>query len=1014
MAKLHALGSRQKGGPFLLYLLVVLGLAALGLAIYHYFTGSERVMPWQPEAELFPISATLSRFTSLFHTFRVPITGFLVSERLDVGLPVLRPPLAAVYLGILAVTLAVYFTIVSSFTRWPYIVGMALSMIFLATFNFDLLRVTQDDFQILLILVLGVLVLVSYGFHAFFTQVSLGLRFLAFSLILLVIVLIIGNQSQYSPVLSAMQLVHYSSLAAFVASGIFIFLVAFENIHALLWINTQGPSPQRRFGLWHFIIIGLLYLVNLLLLYLKNADIIQLDFIYVDPFIILLLSTVAGYWGWQRREVQYQRFITFKNGVAYIYLALAINCLLSISYAFATANTPLISAYTDVIVYTHLAYGFLFFLYILLNFYKLIQERLAVYKVVFDPKQLPFFTVYIMGSLLLLALVFRSTFSVYNKAEAGYYNYLGDFYKKADNLLLAERFYTEGTNYSHHNLKSTYALAGLYRERSYGTAEINLLKDALTNNPNEKVYSRMAATQSDKKDFFNHLFLLNQGLRAFPSSTALLTNKALLYETTTLADSTAYFYSQALEAASGKFQDLVQSNRLAFFLKNKDAPQALAVAEQTGNQSEHPALQSNLNLLQIIQEKPAAGSEEVVVPTKPLTAAEFALYYHNTLQHIGRANAQTIKQLNRLSALPGNAPYQENLILLKALAQFNAGQINEARNTLENQALASESTAGYYYFVIGSWLMEQKLYDAATSYFQKARDRRLPEAELPYLYALAHTADKGTAYAAAQQASNELTDPEEKAQATFLATVLNITTESVLTASDSLKVAYLTLYQPELTTSEFENVVNTVANGRFKALAQRELAQHYLQTNNLNAAQQTINTALAAAQGDNSLVQDLNLLRANVFAKQGNATALNKLVPTLPVRSGGQNEKLFYQAVATEKTNPKQAGALYRQVPQALIYNEEAVLAAANYFSKVQKNDNQAYNLLLSSIKYNPFSARLYQAYIFTSIKLGFIDFAQTAAEELKSLLSPAEYAIFRTNYEQKLKEKQESFPGWN
>ncbi len=473
MAEQNLLGGQRKGGPFLLYLSVTLGLATLGLAIFHYFTGNNHVIPWHPETELSPVSATLSRFTSLFQTFRVPVTGFLVSERFDVGLPRQRPEMAAVYLGILSLVLAVYFTIVSTFTRLPYIIAMALAMIFLATFNFDLLRATQENSQIFLILVLGVLVLASYCLQAFFTRATLWVRFFTFSGILLVLGLLIVNSSQYPAILSAMQVVHYSSLAAFVAAGLFIFLVAFENIHALLWLNTQGLSPQRRFGLWHFILIGLLYLLNLLLLYLKNADIIQLDFYYVDAFIILLLSTVAGYWGWQRREVHYGRFLTFSSGVAYLYLILAVNCFLSIGYAFATANTPLISAFTDVIVYTHLAYGFLFFLYILLNFYKLIQQRLAVYKVVFDPKQVPFFTVYIMGSFLLLALVFRSTFSVYNKAEAGYYNYLGDFYKAADNFLLAERFYTEATIFSHHNLKATYALAGLYRERSYGTAEMS-------------------------------------------------------------------------------------------------------------------------------------------------------------------------------------------------------------------------------------------------------------------------------------------------------------------------------------------------------------------------------------------------------------------------------------------------------------------------------------------------------------------------------------------------------------
>ncbi|PSR56129.1 hypothetical protein AHMF7605_22790 [Adhaeribacter arboris] len=1012
MAEQNLLGGRRKGGPFLFYLLLLLGLAALSLAIYHYFTGAEQVMPWQPQAELYPISATFSRFTDLFQTFLVPVTGFLVSERFDVGLPELRPELAAIFLGILSLALAVYFTIISTFLRLPYIVAMILAMLFLATCNFDLLRATPDDNQVFLILVLGILVLVSYAFQAFVTQVSLWVRFFTFLGILVALAAFLNSQSPFSATLSAMQVVHYSSLGAFVATCLFIFLVAFENIHALLWINTQGPSPERRYGLWHFILIGLLYLLNLLLLYLKNAAIIQLDFYYVDPFIILFLSTLAGYWGWKRRKVQYQQYFTFTTGASYLYLTLAIISLLSIGYAFATANTPLISAFTDVIVYTHLAYGFLFFLYILLNFYKLIQQRLAVHKVVFDPKQMPFYTVYLMGSLLLLALIFRSTFSVYNKAQAGYYNYLGDFYKAADNLLLAERFYTEGTVFSHHNLKSTYALAGLYRERAYSTAEINLLKDALAGQPSEKVYARLAGTQTDPKSFFNHLFLLNQGLRTFPNSTALLTNKALLYETTSLVDSTEYFYQQALSEA-GNHRELVQSNLLAFYLKNGNPQQAVALAEQGSTSGKWLAWQSNVTLLNLLQEKTTAGSNDINLPAKVLTPAEFALFYHTTLEHIGQSNPATVKRINQYLAQQENTPYAENLILLKGLAQYYSGQVNEARTTLENQALASPNTAGFYYYLIGSWLMEQKLYQAAVGYFDKARTNKIPEAELPYLYALAHTPDKGAAYAAVSQAVSEIKEPKLKAQATFLANVLNLTTQSVLTASDSAKVAYLILYQPDLKTPEFESVVTSITAGNFKGLGQLELARHYLQNNNLTAAAQTIQTAQSYAAQDKNLAAALNFLRADLLVKQNNVRELDKLVPALTNPSGGQNHKLFYQAVVAEKTNPQQARAFYRQVPQALIYDEDAVLAAADFFSRVQKNDNQAYDLLLSSIKYNPFSPRLYQAYIFSSIKLGFIDFAQTAAQELKNLLSPAEYAIFQTTYEQKLKEKQAAFPGW-
>ncbi|MDQ3291613.1 MAG: hypothetical protein M3Q05_10025, partial [Bacteroidota bacterium] len=236
----------------------------------------------------------------------------------------------------------------------------------------------------------------------------------------------------------------------------------------------------------------------------------------------------------------------------------------------------------------------------------------------------------------------------------------------------------------------------------------------------------------------------------------------------------------------------------------------------------------------------------------------------------------------------------------------------------------------------------------------------------------------------------------------------------VLTASDSAKVAYLILYQPELTTSEFESVVNSVPAGRFKGLAQIELARYYLQNNNVTAAAQIIQAASAQVAGDKNLTSDINFLRAHLLVKQGKLSELSKLLPTLTNNPANSNQKLYYQAVVAEKNNPQQARAFYRQIPQALIYNEDAVLAAANFFSRVQKNDNQAYDLLLSSIKYNPFSPRLYQAYIFSSIKLGFIDFAQTAAAELKNLLSPAEYATFQTAYEQKLKEKQAAFPGWD
>ena len=49
--------------------------------------------------------------------------------------------------------------------------------------------------------------------------------------------------------LTVLQLVNYGSFGCMAAAALFIFWVSYENLHGLLWFNTQAENPKSRFWL---------------------------------------------------------------------------------------------------------------------------------------------------------------------------------------------------------------------------------------------------------------------------------------------------------------------------------------------------------------------------------------------------------------------------------------------------------------------------------------------------------------------------------------------------------------------------------------------------------------------------------------------------------------------------------------------------------------------------------------------------------------------------------------------
>ena len=421
----------------------------------------------------------------------------------------------------------------------------------------------------------------------------------------------------------------------------------------------------------------------------------------------------------------------------------------ALAYAFATANTPLLVAARGFTAQALLLLGMAFLLYVIINFLPLMRQRLQVYKVVFQPRRLPFFTVYVLALGGLLAIQFRYNRPLPDQVQAGQYNLLGDLTlaqseARPDNLtlaLLAERYYAESGDVLYRgNAHAQLGRAALYRARLQRQNEINTLRRALERAPSERVSLRLGVLLSDPNDIFDGLDVLREGLRGNPRSAALASDLAQRFTQTAITDSVAYYLDRAAALAPGSYPS--RTNRLAFLVRQNLLPEAQKLAADFRPAADEPALSSNLLLLKLLRDsvavpgaaspaaRPAvekapavaAGPEISVVGAavapefaalRELDDATFAWLYHAALLAARQQRAALLPTLARLAENPANASYYEQLLFLQALIRHATGQEREARQLLVPLVAGDGSPATYFRQLLALWQVQQGQYAAA-------------------------------------------------------------------------------------------------------------------------------------------------------------------------------------------------------------------------------------------------------------------------------------------------------------
>ncbi|RSK45711.1 tetratricopeptide repeat protein [Hymenobacter perfusus] len=1001
-------------GPLLV--LALCAAVAVVLAGWHYFTAEDTVLPVQAVAQLTPIPATVAQVTIGTENLPIQANGYLITQTYDVAGPFLRPDAAFALVALLGVALVYFLATVNSLARPAFIAGMALVIFLLMSLNADLLGVFDGQKQYFLLLALAGLGLPAYYFHAFRPDTSFGLRLGVFAALVVGLGALLFLRSPGPTEVTALHLSAFFTASGAVAFALLVVWVAFENLHGLLWLNTQAETPAGRYGLLPFLLASGLYLGMLLLYYLNQSELLVLPSLHLDPFVLLIPAVLIGWLGLRRRAVTFADWVPAQLAAPTVYLVLVLLAAAVLGYALATANDPMLQAGRDFTALAFLCVGGAFLLYVLLNFAPLLRKKLPVHRVVFEPRRFPFYAMYILGLAVLAAVEMRNNFFLLDQVQAASFNNLGDLsrleseYAPDDmaQALLAERYYAESDVLDQHNHKASLGRAALYRFRLQRQNEINILRRALSRRPSEKISLRLAALYNEPSDFFDRLAVLRQALKTTPNSAALNSDLAQLYSRSSLTDSVAFYQNRA-EAASPDNPTFL-ANQLAYLISKQQWPEAAKLA-QVSAASPDAAVQSNVLLLAQLTGQPASLTDSPDTATV-LSPARFARLYHEGLSRALRHDTTLLPVLPRLAARPVNEGYLDQLTFLRAFTQHYGGRPVAAQTTIVPLATGSSPATAYYQQLQGLWLIDQGLTVPAAARLNEARQNESSLVALPEAYALALINQPDSARRVAARALTGAT-PAGAVSIQRLLTILEPDFRSrYLQAPDSLRTQYLVVRGDELPAAQQVPAALSITNEALRNTALLAQLPRALQSGQLPITQQAVQQYAPAITAIGA--SPWNVLRGELYVRGRQVPELRQLVQKGRFTGFDLFQRLYFQAILAEAAQqPQEAARLYAQLVREAPFAENALVAAAA-FHTTRRDYNAAYNTLLRGIEVNPGSVALLKAYVLASVPVGLTEYAQSPLYRLGTLLSPVDYATFRTEYEARRTAKSAATAPWN
>ncbi len=596
---------------------------------------------------------------------------------------------------------------ITTLSRFWYLAGMILFILLAAASRPETLGLFGEGSRLLFIIFVALTGGLSYYFHAFRPDLGIGIRIGGmFAVLCFLAVLVTFLSPVKFPGLTAAS---FSEPLWLLLTILFLLMISTEIMAGLVWVSTNGASGKGKSGLTQFLVISILYLLCLLLTYLRNTKQIDWDLTLISPIYLGLVSAILGLWGFKRRADSTGSLLPFRSAGFWLYIGLFIISVTFTAYAAGTANDSLLEVLEDVVVNSQLAMSTLFLFYVLVNFYEPIIQGLAVHKVLYKPFRFGLTQTRIFGFVGVVVLFsIQRIYPVY-QGIAGYFNGLGDLYTNNAEYPLAEQYYKMALQQDFQNHKSNYSLASLALKLGDNNAAAYYFRQALVKNPSPQAYAGLTGVLMQESLFFDAVYSLQEGIRKFPESGELLNNLGMLYAKTNVVDSAYYYLDKASHTTVR--EEVPASNLLAILAKSPDPELLDSLASIS---VERPYLSWQANWLAIQNQRQHFAKHkflETAIPSDSLLSVAGLAYLHNYAQNQAKQDSLPASILPKLAAK--NPTLAANLELAALYPEFYSGNKVRALERLSGLAKQGGAQGPLYHKVLGHWLLQLGLYDKA-------------------------------------------------------------------------------------------------------------------------------------------------------------------------------------------------------------------------------------------------------------------------------------------------------------
>jgi hypothetical protein len=983
--------------------------------IVAYFIGNEALMQWEIIKDSHIVKTEIDSFQQYLLNFSFEADNYAISQTYQASPMQINTKTSYLLLGAVVIGLLLVITIATYLSNTWFFALLVPLVLYFVSLHIELKGISQYNRQTPLLLLFMAYMPLAYYFQSFATHVSLRIRLAVFASItcFLAVAISIYSKNTYP----AIFLANSGLIVPMALSALFLALNGHEIIRGLLWLVIRAGGGTSGNTHLHFVVVSFVYLLNLLYAYFHYVKGYDWGIFFLEPLWVLPISVMLGVWGFARRQVQYDNLLDFAPKGALLYNGLAIITLATAAYGFSSGNDSLQSAFVDIVMFTHLAFGGSFVLYTLSNFLPLLKQGKDIHKVIYKPYRLDYLWVLIGSGLLIAAAVFYTNYSTYQKMQAAYYNSLGDAYKQEGNLKFSEFEYQHALEYDFGNYKSNYSLAGLAKEQNDYKATLYHYQKCLARTKEPFIYANVSEMYLQNEQFLDALLKLREGIKKFPQSGELANNFALLFSRTSIADSTLFYFEKARQLAA---DPKVPAANLLYWLSKKNttvSPDSLHVlikTEKDATISGNELVIYNQNKRDFNQALQANYLQDSI-----LQPDQLCYLYNYTLNKVGGADTTMLAPIRKYNSKEENAHYTPFFNLALALKHRAVGNGEEAFRYFERSYDESSETDYQKPKLLATYLFENEQFLQAAYYFSKSYFRGNIWGRVYQAFAMTELENRKPALEIWEELRQDKA-MEVQLIAKKMLKILHTDSLKKLNTKqlDEQSVYYFVHYnQAIISNDKFNELFGQVQNADLRFLLATERMKFFISLNQPEAAESLRNSFTGLTTSKPELLEQLRLLDLHLLWKLKRFEDMKKLVEEANFQGRHTGYKNFYLALIAEQTNDSlRAEKHFALALKQLPLNPEVPIAFAQYYNK-QNKKQAAYNLLIDNIylypDYQYYPVALYEMYILQAISLQFTQYAEDALPKLFEISPKQRYDIFYKIYQANKKEIEKLTAGW-